>query len=228
MYNYVTLPKIFQPFECNSLIRLGQDYDGGYIVNRHDVEKSNILISLGIRDDWSFEKDFSRINDCEIISFDKESQVPRNDSFYVGNKKMIYKHIDLVDSEDTIAFDEILKINSNKIFFKCDIEGKEYDILDLIISNSYKFSAICLEVHGMNNSKNFNKIINFITKIDQKLVHVHPNNCSILGSMNIPDVLELTFTSSCNIKYNPDLSLPHSLDMENCRGVSDYKMNFEF
>ena len=44
----IQLPKIFKPFECNQLVRLGKDGDGGYLVNMHDVEKSNLLISLGI------------------------------------------------------------------------------------------------------------------------------------------------------------------------------------
>ena len=39
----IQLPKIFKPFECNQLVRLGKDGDGGYLVNMHDVEKSNLL-----------------------------------------------------------------------------------------------------------------------------------------------------------------------------------------
>jgi hypothetical protein len=227
MINSIVLPKVFRPFECKSLIRLGKQNDGGYLVNSHDVDKSDILISFGIRDDWSFEKDFSKINDCELVSFDRESQVPLDDQFYVNHRKMVRSHVDLQDSEDTISIQKILDIRSNKIFLNCDIEGKEYDFFDLLIINSYKFSGICLEVHGMNESSNFFNVINFISKIGLKLVHVHPNNCSILGKMNVPDVLELTFTSSDNILYNPTLTLPHPLDMENCHGHPDYKINFE-
>ena len=34
-----------------------------------------MLISMGVKDDWSFEMDFSKINDCELVSLDKESLV---------------------------------------------------------------------------------------------------------------------------------------------------------
>lgn len=226
MTKFVNLPKVFQPFECKNYVRLGKDHDGGYIVNRHDIEKSDILVSFGIKDDWSFEKDFSKVNDCEIISFDKESLVPDNDQFYVGHRKMIRQHVDLEDSEETISIHKILNIASNKIFLNCDVEGKEYDFFDLLIQNSYKFSGICLEVHYMNDPHNFYRVVNLISKIDLKLIHVHANNCSILGEMNIPDVLELSFTSSSNIKYNPTISLPHQLDMENCPGHPDYQIKF--
>ena len=57
----IKLPKIFRPFECLQLIRLGKDNDGGYIVNKHDVDKTDLLISFGIGNDWSFEKVFLKI-----------------------------------------------------------------------------------------------------------------------------------------------------------------------
>ena len=50
----ISFPAILRPFKCDQLVRLGQDYDGGYIVNSRDIEKSDILISMGIKDDWSF------------------------------------------------------------------------------------------------------------------------------------------------------------------------------
>ena len=126
-------------------MRLGQDYDGGYIVNREDIDKSDILISMGVKDDWSFEMDFSKINDCELVCLDKESQVSSDDVFYTGHRQMIYKNIGLEESPDTISFDILLI--SNKIFLKMDVEGEEYKFLDLLIQNSHKFSSICMEFH---------------------------------------------------------------------------------
>jgi hypothetical protein len=39
----------FQP--AHDLLRLGRDYDGGYIVSSADVIQTEMLISLGINDD---------------------------------------------------------------------------------------------------------------------------------------------------------------------------------
>ena len=220
----ISLPSILRPFKCEQLVRLGQDYDGGYIVNRRDVEKSDMLISMGVKDDWSFEMDFSKINDCELVSLDKESQVSRDDVFYKGHRQMVYKNIGLEASEDIIPFDHIINLPTNKIFLKMDVEGEEYKFLDLLIQNSYKFSAICMEFHYLNEANNFNELINFIGKIDHKLVHLHPNNCGMALDKNWPHVMELSFTSSDNINYDPSLTLPHSLDMLCCPEGMDYNV----
>lgn len=50
------------PIKTKDLIRLGANYDGGYVVNKSIVEKANILVSFGIGNDWSFELDFLKKN----------------------------------------------------------------------------------------------------------------------------------------------------------------------
>ena len=112
----ISFPAILRPFKCDHLVRLGQDYDGGYIVNSRDVEKSDILISMGIKDDWSFEMDFSKINDCEMVCLDKESQVSSDDVFYTGHRQMIYKNIGLEPSVDVIPFDHIINLFCHNFF----------------------------------------------------------------------------------------------------------------
>ena len=52
------LHKIFKPKKEYELTRLGKKNDGGYLVGIQTVKESQYLISFGIRDDWSFEKDF--------------------------------------------------------------------------------------------------------------------------------------------------------------------------
>ena len=55
------LPSFLKPFSCEDLVRVGRDYDGGYVVNLKDIQSADGLISLGISHDWSFEKQFSPI-----------------------------------------------------------------------------------------------------------------------------------------------------------------------
>ena len=47
--------------KCSHLIRLGNTCDGGYVVCMNDIKKSTKLITLGLNDEWSFEKDFHNI-----------------------------------------------------------------------------------------------------------------------------------------------------------------------
>ena len=52
------LPEFFKFKQAKDLIRVGKDNDGGYLISKNDLSKSDFLLSLGICDDWSFEKNF--------------------------------------------------------------------------------------------------------------------------------------------------------------------------
>ena len=58
------------PIELNDLVRIGNEHDGGYIVSRRQIEKTDIVLSFGIRDDWTFEDDFSKRKDVKVYSYD--------------------------------------------------------------------------------------------------------------------------------------------------------------
>jgi hypothetical protein len=52
------------------LVRIGRENDGGYLVSKSDIDNSEVLIGLGIGDDWSFESDFKKIKNVEVFAFD--------------------------------------------------------------------------------------------------------------------------------------------------------------
>ena len=58
MQNKINLPSFLKYKSARNLTRLGRGNDGGYLIPKEDIERSEILISFGINDDWSFEKDF--------------------------------------------------------------------------------------------------------------------------------------------------------------------------
>ena len=66
----------FKPNYLYDLIRLGRNNDGGYLVGKNSVLKSNVLISFSIRDDCSFEKGFKNLKNSKFLCFD----------YAVGNK----------------------------------------------------------------------------------------------------------------------------------------------
>ena len=211
------LPKILQPFDCSNLIRLGKPNDGGYLINQLDVMKTNKLVSFGIGEDFSFEEQFLNLNNCSMSSYDSSIDINKEPytSFFVGNKIHYSENID--EKNLTIEDD---------VFLKCDIEGGEYTILNELINQSHKLTGLVIEFHDVNRS--IDTIFNFISKIDLKLIHLHINNYFYYKTDNgiIPDILELSFTSSRNIRYNDSLSLPNILDMPNNPNDSDFEIEF--
>ena len=215
MMKNILLPRIFQPFECLEIVRLGKDNDGGYLVNKLDVIKSKKLISFGIGSDTSFEEDFLKLKSVEVETFDKSVDIDRFTHYKENvNRRSIHKILDEIP-ENT--------------FLKCDIDGAEYEIFSELINYSKKLSGIAIELHGIANRDNFNEIINFISKIDLKLVHAHLNNYSYYiteDRIYVPDVIELSFTSSTNVIYNENLELPHKFDMQNNSNDDEFKIFF--
>lgn len=70
------LSKIFKPKFEYYLKRLGNQEDGGYLVGPNTVSNSKFLISYGINDDWSFEKDFIKINKkIKIFTYDDKLSI---------------------------------------------------------------------------------------------------------------------------------------------------------
>lgn len=71
----VNLPTFFSFKSANDLIRIGKKNDGGYLVSQSDINMSDVLISLGIGDDWSFEKDFLDKKSVELFAYDASTSL---------------------------------------------------------------------------------------------------------------------------------------------------------
>lgn len=56
------LPRFIKLKHTSDLIRVGRNNDGGYLISKDEMIKSNTLLGLGINDDWSFEKNFYNLN----------------------------------------------------------------------------------------------------------------------------------------------------------------------
>jgi len=224
--NYTKLPKILQPFDCQNLIRLGKNNDGGYLVNKLDVLETKTLISLGVGSDWSFERDFSFLSNCDVEAYDAsvDANLPALQAFFSNNRKLHTRNIGV--EVDDIRLEDIL--TKPNLFLKCDIEGQEYTLLNTLIQNSESFLGLVIEFHSINEKDHYDQMLNFIGKMRQKLIHLHVNNYFYYKTEKgpVPDILELTFTSNSNIIYNADRTLPHVLDMPNNPEDSEFKIEF--
>ena len=68
------LPKIFKPYKSfrKNLVRIGPKTDGGYVIDRRVIKKSNTIITCGLNDDWEFEKNIG----MEALSLRDKSAAP--------------------------------------------------------------------------------------------------------------------------------------------------------
>ncbi len=235
----VTLPNFMKYKPAVDLIRVGRDYDGGYLVSKKDVEASEILISLGISQDWSFEEEFCTHSKVPVIAYDASvskrfllKQTIKSflyihkfktflrsfcayfyfKNFFKAPNKHIKKFVGIDPNHQYIPLTSVFKeTTSQKIFFKIDIEGDEYRILGDLIDNADRLTGLAIEFHDFDF--HLPRIKFFIDKFPMPLVHIHANNYPELSPEGLPTVLELTFSG--NAELADQYVLPHPLDMPN-------------
>jgi hypothetical protein len=200
------LPKFLIPQKKTDLKRFGSLYDGGYLFNELDIIKSDLLISLGIHDNWDFEEEIYRnYKFKKIICFDPETSNfliftyllksilkldKKKFQIYLKKFKKFYE-LKSYSRFFKTKFDKNLileEFKKNNILLKVDIEGDEYKWLNFFLEFQENINSLAIEFHDID--KNLEKIKNFISKFDLNLIHTHVNTFS--KKENI--VLELTFS----------------------------------
>lgn len=245
------LPNTFEIKPADDFVRLGKNNDGGYIISNSDINNSEVLISLGISDDWSFEENFNELKNITIYAYDASINkklfyknilenfinlrhpkkiftsifklIEYSKFFSKNNVSHIEQYVGLnTNNINYCTFDEVLNITkSNNIFLKIDIEGSEYRFLDSIIQNQNRFTGLAIEFHDCDI--HLKKIEEFINNFDLRLIHAHANNYApIRLNDNLPLALELTFSKYSNIsKKKP---LPNILDMPNNKNIEEIEL----
>jgi hypothetical protein len=54
------IPRIFYPHHVDDLIRLGNKFDGGYVVSRKIIKQCSQCVSFGLGDNLTFEIDLQK------------------------------------------------------------------------------------------------------------------------------------------------------------------------
>ena len=151
-----------KPVKFNNLTRLGSLLDGGYIIPLNSVLESSFLLSGGISVNTDFENDVKSINThidvvlvdgslnifkyfilrpfYKLLTIGKLYPFIESYNFFRIYKKSIFlkKYI-----SSNFGIDKMLKYtepNSNNKtgLLKLDIEGSEYEILEMILDNKNK------------------------------------------------------------------------------------------
>mgnify|MGYP001193684551 CR=1 FL=1 len=229
------LPSFLKPKKTYKLERFGKDNDGGYLIGSNSIKKTKNLISLGIYDDWSFEKKFSKLNrDINILCFDDQTSVKFLVKKILNNcfllffnfelKKFILSIVKLFEyiyiskqikfTKKKIKSGDLEKITENlkNLFIKIDIEGSEYRIFEDLLKIQDKIVCLVIEFHDID--LHMDKIEKFINEIKLELIHIHPNNFCDLDSFGNPTTIEVSFENNPIIEKDL-LTIPHNLD-QNC------------
>ena len=113
---------------------------------------------------------------------------------------------------------------------KIDIEGYEWEILDLIAQNKDRFEFVLLEIHDFD--KHVEQLRDFLGELSGHFVlaHLHANNFETLGSNGFPKVFEITLLRSrgtaISAGYRSALPIP-GLDVPNAKNRQDFLIKFE-
>lgn len=225
-------------YHAKNKIRLGNKYDGGYVI-ADNIGEYDVYISAGIGEDESFSNDFlNKYNVLNTGAFQYDiTKLPHN-----FPKKLIFykKNISSI-SDDKNANLRFFINNYNNIFLKMDIEGDEFLWLNSLSSDDLnKFKQLVIEFHGINDDSfkySYETKVNVFKKLSEThyLIHIHGNNfcvplCTNVNGKNIPNVVELTYVRKDAI-LNPELNklpLPYrSLDFPCNNNARDINLNFE-
>lgn len=201
----------------HDLARIGGYRDGGYVLPFSDILRSSVLISGGVGSNARFEADCLDINpSLKITLIDKSFSkirillrllyhfLQRRDKGFVSlieavsvfrvlRKSVLVKQF----LDEYFTLDSYFKnIGDSKVLIKLDIEGGEYSQLSSLLKFEKNISALCIEFHDLNKPENLSLLNQFIEMTDLQLVFISINESSMFE--NIPQILELSFSSSCS------------------------------
>jgi hypothetical protein len=193
-------------------IRVGNQFgDGGYLVPIAAIENSSALMSYGVADDISFDEDFLRINttanaylfDCSVDSLPKEVDRISFKKECIGSSNFIPEEPGVKEEKVVTDYAEqlnSLNLTNDNVFIKMDIEGAEYEAFNGITDTALAtVQGIVMELHHLDNYQKLQAAVELAFRLKKFffLVHIHPNNHSIVKKwsdlIEIPEVIEVTW-----------------------------------
>jgi len=250
------LPAFFRPWPSASLIRLGQDYDGGYLIDERDVAASSALLSFGLNDDWSFERDFLRRRPVPLQAYDatltprylvkrlwrslkrlKPHEIKGSlhslldfPGFFAGNRRHFPRYVGLDGVPGYVSFANVMRTLDETLHGQSGIFVK----ID-IEGSEYRILDDLLE-HASRFSAlaiefhdvdiHLAALERFVSRLPLKLIHVHANNHALINGRRTPLVIECTFSASTPGGEPGTAALPHALDMPNKRNRAEIAITF--
>jgi hypothetical protein len=190
------------------IAKFGDHGDGGYAIV-DDLKKSDVLFSIGVGDNVSFDEECERRVSRVVLV---DHTVP-NFNPPIGNFEIIRKP--LVPGEVSgigVTIHQLLsqQVDAKDYVLKVDIEGDEWKILsELTSSDLVKFRQIILEFHGLNNFLDLEEKLSALKKLasTHSPIVVHANNQGshrFISGMFLPDVLEVTWARTNSYTFHSE------------------------
>ena len=226
------------------LVRIGKDYDGGYIMPDDFSNDDKIAYSFGISTDVSWDKGMaSRGYDVFMYDHTIDGLPEENPRFHWSKLGIA----DGVNHDDRLkTLDEFIKANHHEdkhnIILKMDVEEAEWGCLEAVSSDTLsRFTQILIEFHGINSPKLQPRIPAVLRKLNQTHVPVHIHGQNIghyvsLGTQTFCNQIEVSYVrrDKYALDENYDVMLPLDIDMparhnmpEACLGRWNRKINPE-
>lgn len=258
----ITCPRnlfFIRPVVDNSLLRIGNKADGGYVISLNAIKQTQTFLSLGLGENWSFESAVSKINPTapidvydDTVSFgfflktvikglikfvffqDSKSnflaRLYRLKSYYTfWVKESANKHHRVRITKQ--SFNEILLKYPKEMALgiKIDIEGSEWEILDLITRHQEMIEFMLIEIHDFAaHQRELNAFLGEVAD-SFTLSHLHANNFEGLGLNGFPKVFEITLIRKSGIsapeEFRKELPIL-GLDVPNARNRPDFRIKF--
>jgi hypothetical protein len=209
-----------------SLIRLGPERDGGYLVP-DDLDGIAYAFSPGVSTESGFE---AALGDRGIRVFLADFSVDRPAE---PHPKFVFdkKFVGALSDETFMTLDEWKNAHipdyTGDLLLQMDIEGAEFEsLLGASPALLAQFRIMVIEFHYLQDFWN-RPVFELVSRVFRKLllthsvVHIHPNNCC--GSvksrgLEIPRVAEFTFYRHDRLRRrDPARLFPHPLDRDNTR-----------
>ncbi len=172
-----------KPIKIKNLIRLGRDYDGGYLVCKDTLNKCKNLITLGVGDDISFERDYDKlINAKNIHLYDYTvnyklffyiilKYIRRFLTFRASINNIIDSINNLLNFQNFIAQPNV-KLFKEKVVFK--IEDKNNVNIEKIFSRieDVNNNLLKIDIEG-SEYEIIDKLIEFHSNIEMLIIEFH-------------------------------------------------------
>lgn len=211
--------------------RFGSEGDGGYLLN-DDISESDICISLGIGDNYSFDLELAKY--CKrVLMFDHTITPPE-----LLSPNMVFEKVGIstVESKDFTTIEKIVSNlpTENDLILKIDVEGAEWEVFEsLTLETLGRFRQIAAEfhnLHAIDSTKHFERIIASLSKLSQThfLGNFHINNWAsyqLVAGVPLPDVVEVTYIRRVS-HVGDHFNLGLSLNQSNNTDLSDATSNF--
>lgn len=217
-------PSVLKVYQCPyPKIRLGKEYDGGYVIAYMAYIGYRLMLAGGIENDISFEEDFVKKFNVRCVAFDGTiNKLPKENTAI----EFVKKNIGYENTEQVTNVHDLINAHEN-IFVKMNIAGGEIPwIKSLSDEQMNKFDQIVIEFHSPFSDNE----IDVFDKINKNhvLVHFHGNNCCgtrIHKDVEIPNVFECTYLHKKFFVTPPQLNsdtIPGNLDMKNTSNPEIY------